>query len=185
MNYSRNWLKTQIENGSRPDFLFFWGHTQKVPGITDKSCFSQWWPAPFTVQGVTYATAEHWMMAQKALLFNDQEQYQHIITCHSPAEAKKLGRAVKNFDAAAWSAAAYKLVTEGNIYKFAQHEMLKQYLLQTGDAVIVEASPFDKIWGIGTKAYETNPFNWKGENLLGFALMEVRDTLKNKNGTIT
>jgi len=178
MNYSLDWLKEQIQNGILPEYLFFWGHTQKIPGVTDKSCFSQWWPAAFTVNGITFPTAEHWMMAKKALLFDDREQYQNIISTDSPAKAKKFGRAVKNFDGELWSSKAFEFVVQGNLHKFSQHENLKSFLLNTGTAVIVEASPFDKIWGIGTRSHETDPFKWKGANLLGFALMEVRDLLK-------
>ncbi|GAB2841073.1 NADAR family protein [Ferruginibacter profundus] len=178
MIYSLNWLKSQIENGIQPGYLFFWGRKQKLAGITDKSCFSQWWPSPFIVDGITYPTAEHWMMAQKALLFKDEEQYQNIISTDSPAKAKKLGRLVKNFEGELWGAKAFAFVVEGNLHKFSQHENLKQFLLHTGNRVIVEASPFDKIWGIGTKTHEADPLKWKGVNLLGFALMEVRDGLK-------
>ena len=97
MKYSIDWLKNQIENGLHPEYLLFWGHSQKLAGVTDKSCFSQWWPVPFIVDGTTYATAEHWMMAKKALLFNDKESFDLISTAKTPAAAKKLGRAVKNF----------------------------------------------------------------------------------------
>ena len=185
MKYSIDWLRSQIENGYQPEYLFFWGHTAKLAGITDKSCFSQWWQAAFTVDGVNYPTAEHWMMAKKALLFEDRDQYQNIIATDSPAKAKKMGRLVKNFDPAIWSSNAFAFVTAGNLHKFSQHPALKEFLLSTGTAVIVEASPFDKIWGIGTKAHETDPHKWKGNNLLGFALMEVRELLKNKNATTT
>jgi len=79
MKYSLQWLQAELTNGLLPEYLFFWGHTQKQPGIVDKSCLSQWWPAPFTVDGITYPTAEHWMMAGKAKLFGDNEQYQNIL----------------------------------------------------------------------------------------------------------
>ncbi|MGG9964006.1 NADAR family protein [Ferruginibacter sp. SUN106] len=181
MNYSLNWLKSQIETGFHPEYLFFWGHTQKATGVTDKSCFSQWWPSPFIVDGITYPTAEHWMMAQKALLFDDNESFDLIIAANKPAIAKDLGRKVKNFDADKWNANAFKLVTTGNIHKFSQHGDLKKFLLNTGDKTLVEASPVDFIWGIGLsqEAPEaSNPYKWKGANLLGFALMEVREDLK-------
>lgn len=181
MNYSIDWLKTQTANGIQPEYLFFWGHTQKIDGVVDKACFSQWWPSPFTIDGVTYPTAEHWMMAQKALLFKDEEQYQHIIATDSPAEAKKLGRLVKNFNGELWDTKAFAFVVEGNLHKFSQHEELKKYLLNTGNKILVEASPVDFVWGIGLSqnaAEASNPLKWKGPNLLGFALMEVRDLLK-------
>jgi len=184
MNYSLNWLQQQVEQGTQPDYLFFWGHTQKQQAVIDKSCFSQWFPSPFTVDGNIYATAEHWMMAQKAMLFNDMEQLKNILSADDPAEAKKYGRKVNNFDDAVWQQHAYAIVVEGNMHKFSQHQQLQQFLLSTGNTVIVEASPFDKIWGIGTKNYETDPLKWDGTNLLGFALMQVRGKLKNNGEAI-
>ena len=181
MNYSINWLQTQIANGFQPEYLFFWGHTQKVAGITDKSCFSQWWPSPFIVDAITYQTAEHWMMAQKALLFDDKECFDLIIAANKPAIAKDLGRKAKNFDADRWNAKAFEIVSKGNFQKFSQNEDLKNFLVNTSNKILVEASPVDFIWGIGLsqEAEEaSNPFKWKGPNLLGFALMEVRDLLK-------
>jgi ribA/ribD-fused uncharacterized protein len=178
MNYNINWLLTKIENGFIPEYVFFWGHKQKQEGIIDKYCFSQWYPAAFVVDGIKYPTAEHWMMAKKALLFKDAEQYENILLTDSPAKAKKSGRLVKNFDDKIWKANADDFVVEGNKHKFSQHNDMKEFLLNTNNSIIVEASPFDKIWGIGTKTHETNPFKWKGTNLLGFALMQVRDVLK-------
>jgi ribA/ribD-fused uncharacterized protein len=177
MKYSIDWLQQQTEQDIYFEYLFFWGHKIKQAGVIDKSCFSQWYPAPFTVDNIVYPTAEHWMMAKKALLFNDRSRYNDIIASDSPAIAKKQGRAVSNFDEAVWKQHAYGFVVEGNLNKFSQNLALKEYLVRTGSKVIVEASPFDKIWGIGTSAHETNPFKWKGTNLLGFALMEVRDQL--------
>jgi ribA/ribD-fused uncharacterized protein len=181
MNYSINWLKSQIENGFQPEYVFFWGHKQKLAGITDKSCFSQWWPSPFIVDGTTYPTAEHWMMAQKALLFDDQEIFDLIVAANKPAIAKDLGRKVKNFEAEKWNSKAFEFVVEGNLHKFSQNEELKNFLLSTGDKILVEASPVDFIWGIGLPQEATeasDPLKWEGTNLLGFALMEVRAALK-------
>lgn len=181
MKYSLDWLKEETEKGKQPDLFFFWGHTQKQDGIIDKSCFSQWYPSPFTVDGTVYATAEHWMMAKKAELFNDTEILKQILEAGKSAIAKELGRKIKNFDPVKWSEASYRIVVEGNRYKFLQHEALKIFLLYTGNKIIVEASPTDAIWGIGLSQNDKeamNPFTWKGTNLLGFALMEVRDILK-------
>lgn len=159
-------------------FIFFWGHQPSKDGSITKTCFSQWWVSPFVVEGIGYKTAEHWMMAQKARLFDDNEQYQNILATERPAMAKKYGRAVKMFDNTVWQANCYQFVVEGNLHKFSQNQELKQFLLDTGDKVIVEASPFDKIWGIGTRSHIEDPKLWKGLNLLGFALMEVRDRFK-------
>jgi ribA/ribD-fused uncharacterized protein len=181
MKYSLEWLIKELNEGVQPEYFFFWGHTPKRQDLVDKSCFSQWYPAGFTVDGIIYRTAEHWMMVKKALLFNDPESAEKILAAPNPAVAKKLGRELKNFDAALWASHSYEIVVQGNKHKFSQNETLKTVLLQTGNKIIVEASPVDNIWGIGLAhdAKEaTNPFEWKGTNLLGFALMEVRSMLK-------
>src|SRR6187551_1749647 len=184
MKYSLSWLNQELENGIHHEFLFFWGHTQKNEVMTDKSCFSQWFPSPFRVDGVLYLTAEHWMMAKKAELFNDIEITQQILESETPAIAKELGRKVKNFDNEQWSKACFEIVVEGNINKFSQRDELRKFLLNTGDKVIVEASPGDTIWGIGLSQDNPkamDPSAWRGKNLLGFALMEVRDYLQSNN----
>jgi hypothetical protein len=120
-------------------------------------------------------------MAQKARLFGDQEHARQVLACVSPAEAKKIGRLVEGFDGNVWDRHKYEYVQEGNYHKFSQHPALREFLLNTGNRVLVEASPVDKIWGIGMAKTDENIYNpnrWKGENLLGFALMEVRDALK-------
>ena len=121
------------------------------------------------------------MMAQKALVFGDTEILAEIMASFNPGLIKKLGRRVRNFDSAVWSARSREVVKTGNLAKFAQNEKLKDYLLSTGDRVLVEASPFDLIWGIdyGVEAPEaTHPELWRGENRLGFILMEVRNMLR-------
>ncbi|MGI4865725.1 MAG: NADAR family protein [Janthinobacterium lividum] len=179
MPYSTSWLIQQSPTETK--YLFFWGHTPKQPNTIDKSCFSQWFPAAFKVTGETYATAEHWMMAEKARLFGNDEIRQRIIAARHPDEAKKLGRQVLSFDPQVWDEQKYELVKTGNYQKFSQHSPLQDYLLTTGDRVLVEASPVDAIWGIGLAASHPDamqPAKWAGENLLGFALMEVRDQLR-------
>jgi hypothetical protein len=165
-------------------FIFFWGHRPANDGSISKTCFSQWWESAFTVNNIAYKTAEHWMMAKKAELFNDTEIIAEILSADSPAAAKKLGRKVKNYDEALWLQHRYPIVKQGNFHKFDQHPELKEFLLNTGDRVIVEASPVDPIWGIGMAADAEGieyPGNWKGLNLLGFVLMEVRDELQKMN----
>jgi ribA/ribD-fused uncharacterized protein len=184
MNYSLDWLKQETEKRKQPEFLFFWGHTPKQEAVIDKSCLSQWFPSPFTVDGITYLTGEHWMMAKKAALFNDVEMLKKILDSDKPSVAKEMGRKVKNFDPEIWSKACLEIVIEGNFHKFSQHDELKKFLLDSGTKVIVEASPRDKVWGIGLSQNapeSASPFTWKGTNLLGFALMEVRDCLKITN----
>jgi len=162
-------------------FLFFWGHQPSKDGIITKTCFSQWWVSPFVVDGITYRTAEHWMMAKKAELFKDNEIFEKIIQVNSPAEAKKLGREVRNYKDELWLASRYEIVKQGNLHKFYQNPDLRLFLINTKERILAEASPVDAIWGIGMASDHKdihNPEKWRGLNLLGFALMEVRDELK-------
>lgn len=163
------------------ELLFFWGHTPKRPGVVDASCLSQWFPARFELDGLAYPTAEHWMMAEKARLFGDDATLARILEAPSPAEAKAEGRRVQGYDDLAWSRARYEAVVRGNVAKFEQNPALREFLENTGDCILVEASPQDRIWGIGLGASDPdarNPARWRGENLLGFALMETRERLR-------
>jgi ribA/ribD-fused uncharacterized protein len=170
-----------INSGERVKYLFFWGHTPGKNQTVGPFCFSQWFHSPFTVDNITYLTAEHWMMAGKARLFGDNEIAQKIITSTHPGEVKKLGREIKKFDEDTWVKNRFEIVVEGNYHKFTQNTALRDFLLETGDCILVEASPVDFIWGIGmakdSKVIE-DPARWKGLNLLGFALMEVRKNLQ-------
>jgi len=178
---SREELVRAVRNGLKPEYLFFWGHRSLPNGEIGKSCFSQWWPATFLIGDTHYPTAEHFMMAEKARLFNDEEVRQQILNAPTPKAAKELGRQIKNFQEELWQESRFQLVVEGNQAKFTQNAELQRFLLGTGDRILVEASPLDRIWGIGLAAdseLATNPNRWRGLNLLGFALMEVRDRLR-------
>lgn len=177
---SREQLTAAVASGARPKYLCFWGHQPQRDGQIGAGSLSQWWPSPFTVDGVEYRTAEHWMMAGKARLFGDEEIVPRILRARTPGEAKKLGRLVRGFDEARWAAERFELVVTGSAAKFGQDERLRTYLLGTGQRVLVEASPLDRIWGIGLAADDeraTSPERWRGLNLLGFALMEARARL--------
>jgi len=178
---SREELVRAVQMGLRPQYLFFWGHRPLPNGEIGKPCLSQWWPAPFSVGQITYPTAEHFMMAEKARLFGDEAARAQIIQAATPKLAKELGRQIKNFKEDVWSESRFKFVIEGNLAKFIQNHELAKFLFETGDKVLVEASPSDCIWGIGLafkSELATNPERWRGLNLLGFALMEVRHRLR-------
>ena len=178
---TREELLKEVRKGVHLHYVFFWGHRPLPGGEIGKPCFSQWWPAKFSLDGFTYHSAEHFMMAEKARLFNDEGTRMRIINASSPKLAKQLGRQVENFREEVWREARFSLVVEGNHAKFSQNPELGTFLLSTDNKVLVEASPFDSIWGIGLSATDeraTNPERWRGLNLLGFALMEVRHRLR-------
>jgi len=172
-------LRAAVDRGWRPKYVFFWGHTGNE-GAVGKECLSQWYPAPFEIGGVRYATAEHWMMAEKARLFGDHQAAERAVAAPHPGAAKQVGREVRGFDHALWEERRSAIVVAGNRAKFTQHAPLHDFLAGTGARVLVEASPVDRIWGIGLAANDdraADPRAWDGLNLLGFALMEVRAEL--------
>ncbi|MGK5544218.1 NADAR family protein [Streptomyces sp. URMC 127] len=181
-------LTAAVARGERFKYVYFWGHHPRRDGSIGASCFSQWWPSPFTVGGTVYATAEHWMMAGKARLFGDAEAEAEAIAASHPKQAKDAGRKVRGFDEETWRRHRFGLVVEGSLHKFAQDAALSTYLLGTGDRVLVEASPLDRVWGIGLAADDEragDPARWQGDNLLGFALMEARQRLAERSTTST
>ena len=173
-------LLESVNSGIAVKYLFFWGHQKKGSNV-NKSCFSQWYESSFEVEGVRYQTAEHYMMAEKARLFGDLENAQKAIQASNPGAAKAVGRLVKGFDNDIWIENRFNIVVKANENKFRQNPDLESFLVNTGSRVLVEASPVDKIWGIGLAADNIdcqNPNRWKGLNLLGYALMEVRKLLR-------
>ncbi len=154
-----------------PSFVFFW----KSPSI-----FGQWTDSPFTIDGVEYSCAEQYMMAEKARLFKDIAIEQQILKTSNPRQHKSLGRKVKGFEKSIWEEKRLEIVIRGNQAKFRQNSSMRRELLHTGARELVEASPMDRIWGIGLRGDNplvTEKTNWKGLNLLGIALMEVRQLL--------
>lgn len=183
MVYHVDDLRKAYERGEKFKFIFFWGNTATKPGIIDQSCLSQWWGSNFMVEGVNYSCAEQFMMAEKARLFGDDTMLEAICAANHPKQMKALGRMVANFETTRWDEAAYGIVKAGNMAKFSQNPNLLAYLLGTKNRILVEASPRDRIWGIGmgkANPDAQNPSQWQGKNLLGFALMEVRDLLIEK-----
>ena len=166
--------------------LFYAGHNN--PGI-GPHVFSQWYMSPFSdSMGTTYTCAEQFMMAHKALLFGDSETHQKIMNAEEPQLHKKLGRQVKNFDKKIWYQEARRIVLEASWYKFISRPDLEGYLLSTEDEVLVEASPVDRIWGIGLSSTHPNcvdPVLWNGLNWLGFSLMVARTCIIHKMAPTT
>ncbi|WP_208113011.1 NADAR family protein [Actinorugispora endophytica] len=173
-------LRARHLRGERMKYLLFRGHRPGADGSPGPGCLSQWWPAAFTVDGVAYRTAEHWMMAEKARLFGDDAALARVLAADHPRTAKELGRGVRGFDEAVWRERRFDIVVRGSVHKFAGHPGLRDYLLGTRRRVLVEASPLDRVWGIGLTATDEragDPSRWRGPNLLGFALMRARDEL--------
>jgi len=176
-------LEARDERGERMKFVRFWGHAPRSRTEPGPWVLSQWFAAPFEVEGERYPTAEHFMMAEKARLFGDHAVLGSILASDDPGKAKALGREVRGFDEDAWAAARFDIVVRGNLAKFGQNPALGAYLRATGDRVIVEASPRDRIWGIGMGAANPDaehPLRWRGTNLLGLALMVVRSRLSER-----
>ena len=226
-------LRTRWASGEDFEFYLFYGHKPPDSGV-DASCLSQWFARAFRIDGVQYPTAEHWMMAEKARLFGDDEMLREILSCKEPKDAKAFGRNVSGFDSKTWGKHKIEIVKRGNLAKFGQHLDLRQFLLSTGDyksastfdrnsgrvaergpdysigdrlseplhddtfdqaevynsvsansvgtsnVILVEAAGRDTIWGIGlgvNNPKSRDPLQWRGQNLLGFALTAVREEI--------
>ena len=178
--YTVNDLIKEFNADIKLDYVFFW-QTDEGKGYSSKGCFSQWQTSNFIAEARRYFCAEQYMMGRKALAFDDLETFEKIMSANHPREIKSLGRKIKNFDQTEWDYVKYSIVLNGNFYKFTQNEKMLEVLLSTENKILVEASPFDEIWGVGLSEDDEkikNPNYWKGQNMLGFALMEVRDEIK-------
>lgn len=142
---------------------------------------SNWYLSPLTIKGISFSSMEQYMMYQKAILFDDMEIGKQILAVQHPAIVKELGRKVSGFDEHTWNGVRQIIVYEGLIAKFSQNEELKQKLLTSGNALLAECAVKDRIWGIGLSMQDSKRFHpkeWKGQNLLGYTLMMVREKLK-------
>lgn len=180
MYYSSETLIKAYNKGEKFKFLFFWGHTPSKDKIINASCLSQWWMCDFVVEGVKYCCAEQYMMAKKAELFQDSSMLKEILNAAHPKQMKAFGRLVNNFEKEKWDENCYNIVKEANKAKFSQNLELWAFLKNTKSRILVEASPRDRIWGIGMEKLNPdaeNPTKWRGKNLLGFAITQIRDEL--------
>lgn len=162
------------DSNKKDEFVFFWGGSfsnfSVVRGGID-------------YLGENFPTSEHCFMYAKAKQFNDEEIARQIVNARTPKDAKRLGRKVKGYKDEEWSKVRYEIMKDINLLKYTQSKYHNQELKRTGNKHLVEASPFDDIWGIKMRATDKgveNPKNWKGQNLLGKVLMEVREELFNK-----
>ncbi|WP_438447033.1 NADAR family protein [Gorillibacterium sp. sgz5001074] len=145
-----------------------------------ESPFSQWHPASFEIEGIRFNCAEQYMMYKKAKLFQDEEIAAKILSAPTPREQKELGRAVRNFRRDEWEMKCKQFVYEGNDAKFTQNQHLLEKLLATRGTTLVEASPTDRIWGVGLLEEDPrirNRKTWRGTNWLGEILTKLRDDL--------
>jgi ribA/ribD-fused uncharacterized protein len=155
---------------------------------SNKSPFSQWYKADFEVDGLQYNCAEQFMMHQKALLFNDEEMAEAIMSTSNPGKQKAFGRKVKGYDNEVWHEESRNVVYKANEAKFTQNENLNKRLFKTEGTTLVEASPYDLIWGVGMSVTDpriNNPENWLGTNWLGETLTNVREDLLSSDHEIT
>lgn len=173
------------------NYLFFWGYTPKDENTIGQECLSQWYPCEFeeVIEDILgnemtilhYNCAEQFMMAKKALLFGDKLIYAAIMDNDTPLNPKlykELGRQIRNFNQKVWDEKKKDIVRTGNLLKFSQNQKLFEYLIGTYPKKIVEASPYDRIWGIGySKDDAMNHKSSWGQNLLGETLMFVREEL--------
>ncbi len=142
-----------------------------------KGVFSQWHATPFTLEGLDFATAEQWMMYGKARLFGDEAVAAAILATPDPSVQKRLGQTVAGFEQETWDAWKVDIVHRGSLAKFGQNDGARRQLLATGETMLVEANPRDWIWGVGLSADDPavhRPDDWKGENLLGRILTDIR-----------
>lgn len=145
--------------------------------------FSNWYPSKFKIDEIEFKNVEQYMMYMKAVVFDDKYNAKLILDSSNPAVIKALGRQVQGYKDDVWSAIRFDIVLEGCYAKFTQNPELKQTLLDTGNTKLVEASPYDKIWGIGLGENASgveDEKNWKGLNLLGQVLNQVKKEIRNE-----
>ena len=162
-------------NGVMHDAVFF--HLPEEPN----GYLSNWYPAYFDLDGTTYSSTEQYIMYQKCILFDDRPSAVAVLETHDPAEQQAIGQNASGFNGTVWNGMKQLIAYKGLLAKFSQNEELKKQLLATGDAYLVECAYKDTIWACGIRLHETDRLDmskWRGQNLLGFTLMKVRETIR-------
>lgn len=190
-DYYNEWLAETVDTlkkaGKIPDKLKISGrevdavyfHKPEEP----HGYLSNWYSAPFDLDGIHYSSTEQYIMYQKCLLFGDEVSAAAVMATDDPAKQQKIGQGASGYIHAVWTGARQTIAMRGLLAKFRQNEELKQRLLETGDAWLVECAGSDKNWACGIRLNDDRRFdaeNWNGQNILGFALMEVREMIKKK-----
>ena len=142
---------------------------------------SNWYPSPFDFDGIHFSSAEQYIMYQKCVLFGDDTSAKAVLATDNTQEQQTIGRKAKGYVGGVWAGMRQLVAIRGLMAKFSQKEALKQKLLATGDAWLVECANSDKTWACGRSLNDDRRFDaarWDGDNILGFALMEIRKKLK-------
>ena len=142
---------------------------------------SNWYVSEFKIDSIKFSSMEQYMMYKKAIVFNDTKIAKEILETTDVSKIKALGRKVSNYDDTYWNGVRQIIIYKGLLEKFSQNKDLKKRLLNTGNDILAECAVQDKIWGIGLSMKDVNRWDmekWRGENLLGFALMMVREELQ-------
>jgi hypothetical protein len=163
-------MNQEIKTRETETHIYFW-----------KNYLSQWHMRNFTREGIVFNCCEQFMMYSKAKLFDDKDSMKLIMESDDPYYHKKIGRQVKNYNDDIWKNVSRYVVFVGNLAKFSQNKDLKDKLLSTGKKILVEASPYDKLWGVGLDSWNDNILDeklWQGQNWLGKELRIVREQLR-------
>lgn len=175
MNGTESKADQLLVNGALYDAVFF--HLPEEPN----GYLSNWYPAYFNLDGTTYSSTEQYIMYRKCMLFDDRASAVAVLETHNPAEQQSIGQNASGFVGTTWNGMKQTIAFRGLLAKFSQNEDLKKQLLATGNAYLVECAYKDTIWACGIRLHETERFDmnkWRGQNLLGFTLMEVRNTIR-------
>jgi len=161
------------------------GHMRKIVCFHNpdeiNGYLSNWYLSDFEKDGVRYSSMEQYMMHRKALVMGDTEIAGQILAISDVEKIKALGRGVRNYNDTLWNGVRQVIIYEGLLEKFRQNDDLRENLLATGEDILAECAVQDTIWGIGLSMRDERRHDmsqWRGQNLLGFALMLAREALK-------